>query len=290
MNKLFGHEYIFNNFIELYEKNILPNKILLSGKKGIGKSLFANHFVNHIYSNDNEIKANILIENNSHPNIFRIFKKKDKKNIEISQIRQMIEFQNRSSFNNKIKSIIIDDLEYLNDNSTNALLKSIEEPNQKVLFILINNSGRNIPDTLRSRCIEFKLFLKYKEIKLIVDNHFNDEIYHNISNDFVNYYTSPSFLIFLIEFFIENSIDYINLTIEEFIIDLIKNKYYLKNQFINENLNIFIELFFYKNINRSKKISYKIKEYFYLKLSQIKKYNLDLETFFLEFEEKLLSE
>ena len=290
MNKLFGHEYIFNNFIDLYKKKNLPNKILLSGKKGIGKSLFANHFVNHIYSNDNKIKTNILIESNSHPNIFRILKKKDKKYIEISQIRQMIEFQNRSSFNNKIKSIIIDDLEYLNDNSTNALLKSIEEPNQKVLFILINNSGRNIPDTLRSRCIEFKLFLKYKEIKLIVDNHFNDEIYHNISNDFVNYYTSPSFLIFLIEFFIENSIDYINLTIEEFIIVLIKNKYYLKNQFINENLNIFIELFFYKNINHSKKISYKIKEYFYLKLSQIKKYNLDLETFFLEFEEKLLSE
>ena len=290
MNKLFGHEYIFSNFIELYKKNILPNKILLSGRKGTGKSLFANHFVNHIYSNDNKIKENILIENNSHPNIFRIFKKKDKKNIEISQIRQMIEFQNRSSFNNKIKSIIIDDLEYLNDNSTNALLKSIEEPNQKVLFILINNSGRNIPDTLRSRCIEFKLFLKYKEIKLIIDNHFNDEIYHNISNDFVNYYTSPSFLIFLIEFFIENSIDYINLTIEEFIIVLIKNKYYLKNQFINENLNIFIELFFYKNINRSKKLSYKIKEYFYLKLFQIKKYNLDLEAFFLEFEEKLLSE
>ncbi len=151
MNKLFGHEYIFSNFIELYKKNILPNKILLSGRKGTGKSLFANHFVNHIYSNDNKIKENILIENNSHPNIFRIFKKKDKKNIEISQIRQMIEFQNRSSFNNKIKSIIIDDLEYLNDNSTNALLKTIEEPNQKVLFILINNSGRDIPDTLRSR-------------------------------------------------------------------------------------------------------------------------------------------
>jgi hypothetical protein len=97
-------------------------------------------------------------------------------------------------------------------------------------------------------------------------------------------------LIFLVKFFRENSIDYLNLTIEQFIIDLIKNKYYSKNHFINKNLNIFIELFFYKNINRSKKISYKIKEYFYLKLSLIKKYNLDLETFFLEFEEKLLNE
>ncbi len=40
MNKLFGHEYIFNNFIELYEKDILPNKILLSGKR-----VLENHYL-----------------------------------------------------------------------------------------------------------------------------------------------------------------------------------------------------------------------------------------------------
>ena len=57
-----------------------------------------------------------------------------------------------------------------------------------------------------------------------------------------------------------------------------------------EYLNLFIELFFYKNINNSKNISFKIKKYFYLKLSFVKKYNLDFESFFLEFNDKLLSE
>ena len=287
MKKLIGHEFVFNKLIGLYKNNNLPNKILLSGKKGIGKSLLANQLVNYIYSKND---SNLFIENNSHPNIFKIYKEKDKKFIEISKIREMIQFQNRSSFNNKIRSIIIDDLEYLTINSTNALLKSVEEPNENILFILINNSADKILDTLRSRCIEFKLLLKYTEIKKIVDNHFNDEIYVKISKDFKIYYNSPSFLIGLIEFLNENCVDFINLTIENFIIDLIKNKYYLKNQFIFDHLNVFVELYFYKNINRSKKIPYKIKEYFYLKLSQIKKYNLDLETFFLEFEEKLLSE
>jgi len=70
---------------------------------------------------------------------------------------------------------------------------------------------------------------------------------------------------------------------------IIKNKYYLKEQFIIDNLNLLIELFFYKNINLSKKL-FIIKDYFYFKLSQIKKFNLDLESFFLEFEEMLLSE
>ena len=287
MKKLIGHEFVFNKLIGLYKNNNLPNKILLSGKKGIGKSLLANQLVNYIYSKND---SNLFIENNSHPNIFKIYKEKDKKFIEISKIREMIQFQNRSSFNNKIRSIIIDDLEYLTINSTNALLKSVEEPNENILFILINNSADKILDTLRSRCIEFKLLLKYNEIKKIVDIYFNDEIYLKIPKDFKIYYNSPSFLIGLIEFLNENCVDFINLTIENFIIDLIKNKYYLKNQFIFDHLNVFVELYFYKNINRSKKIPYKIKEYFYLKLSQIKKYNLDLEIFFLEFEEKLLSE
>ena len=48
----------------------------------------------------------------------------------------MIKFQNNSSFNNKIKFIIIDNISDLNLNSTNALLKSIEEPNNNVLFVL----------------------------------------------------------------------------------------------------------------------------------------------------------
>ena len=62
------------------------------------------------------------------------------------------------------------------------------------------------------------------------------------------------------------------------------------DEFIKEYLNLFIELFFYKNINNSKNISFKIKKYFYLKLSFVKKYNLDFESFFLEFNDKLLSE
>ena len=71
---------------------------------------------------------------------------------------------------------------------------------------------------------------------------------------------------------------------------IIKNKIYITDEFIKEYLNLFIELFFYKNINNSKKISFKIKKYFYQKLSFVKKYNLDFESFFLEFNDKLLSE
>ena len=290
-NKIIGHNDTFNNLLNLYKLNKLPNKILLTGQKGIGKSLFVELFLNLVYSIDDK-KNNIskLIENNLHPNIFKILKKKDKKNIDITQIREMMQFQNHSSFNNKIKFIIIESIEDLNLNSANALLKSIEEPNKNLFFILTYNTGNIIPDTLRSRCIEFKLSLNIIEVKLIVNNYFNENIFDLICKDYINYYNSPSFLISLVLFLKDKNKDLNNFNIESFIYDIIKNKYYIYDSFIKNNLNIFIELFFYKNINRSKKISYKIKNYFYFKLSEIKKYNLDLETFFLEFEDKLLSE
>lgn len=302
-NKLIGYNECFLNLINLFNKNSLPNKILISGKKGIGKSLLAEHLINFIYSADEnhkydlknfeinkENKSNILFQNDSHPNIFKIYKNYEKKHIEISQIRKMIDFQNKSSFNSKIRTIFIDDVEYLNLNSTNALLKCIEEPAKNLLFILINNSEKKIPDTLKSRCIDFKLSLNLKNIKMIVNSYFNQDIYDEISNDFLIYYNSPSFIISFLNFIKDKEIDYKNLTIESFISYIIRNKSYLNSTFIYQNLNFFIELFFYKNIYLSKQITFKIKEYFYFKLSQIRKYNLDFESFFIEFEEKLLSE
>ena len=290
-NKIIGHNDTFNNLLNLYKLNKLPNKILLSGQKGIGKSLFIELFLNFVFLiDDKKNNKSKLIENNLHPNIFKILKKKDKKNIDITQIREMMQFQNHSSFNNKFKFIIIESIEDLNLNSANALLKSIEEPNKNLFFILTYNTGNIIPDTLKSRCLEFKLSLNINEVKLIVNNYFNENMYDLICKDYLNYYNSPSFLISLVLFLKDKDKDLTNFYIENFIYDIIKNKYYIYDKFIKDNLNIFIELFFYKNINRSKKISYKIKNYFYFKLTEIKKYNLDLETFFLEFEDKLLSE
>jgi len=302
-NNLLGHDNIFSHLINLYSKKILPNKIIFTGKKGVGKYLLAKHFVNYIYStqeknkynladltiNENN-KSNILFQNNSHPNIFKIYKKREKKNIEISQIREMIEFQNKSSFNNNIRTIIIDDSEYLNLNSSNALLKSIEEPHNDILFILINNIERQVLDTLKSRCINFKIILKPENIKQIVNNYFNDNLYDSISKDYLNSYNSPGFLISLIIFMKENKIDFESSKIEKLLFNIIKNKLYIKNTFIYENLSYFVELFFYKNINYSSKLSFKIKDYFYFKLAESIKYNLDLDSLFLEIEEKLLSE
>ena len=202
----------------------------------------------------------------------------------------MIKFTNQTSFNNDRRFIIIENVNLLGINSANALLKSIEEPNNKIYFILINNSELKVLETLKSRCLEFKLNLLNSEVMEIVNYHFDNDIYKDINLDFINSYNSPSFLISLVNFLESNDLSIKDSSIEDLLSYIIKHKSYTSNDFIKEYLNLFIELFFYKNINISKKISFKIKKYFYLKLSFVKKYNLDFESFFLEFNDKLLSE
>ena len=286
VNDLIGHKEYLNNLEYLYKENKLPNKILLSGHKGIGKALLVKNFLYKVFDDNN---SHVLINNNSHPNILNIKKKDDKKIIEIDQIREIIKFTNQSSFNNKSKFIIIDDVEYLNTSSSNALLKSLEEPNINVNFILVYNSNLQILDTIKSRCIEIKINLNQEYTKLIVNKYFEDNLYDNINSSLSNFYSTPKFLILLVNYLKENDLSLVDTNINFLIKNIIVNKHYNKNTFVKDNLNYIIELFFYKHINITKKISYKVKEYYYNKLFNIRKFNLDYETFFLEFEDDLLN-
>ena len=144
---LFSHDKYLLEFIELYKEKKLPTKILLSGDKGLGKSTLAFHLVNYILSIDedhpyiiNEFKINPenksykLTINGSNPNLLLVDTISEKKNIDINQIRELIVNLNKSSFNDKEKFIIIDNIETLNISSINALLKVLEEPPKKNLF------------------------------------------------------------------------------------------------------------------------------------------------------------
>ena len=83
--KLFGLDNYFLEFKKLYQNNIYPNKLLLTGPKGIGKSTLAYHFINYVLSinedfnydtenfeiqSDNTIFLTVL--NKSNPNLITI--------------------------------------------------------------------------------------------------------------------------------------------------------------------------------------------------------------------------
>ena len=299
--------YELNNnlmeLINLYEKKKLSNKILITGNKGIGKSTLVNHFINYIFSKDEDhsydLKKNSiqsenrsfkLFQNNSHPNIYNIRILDDKKNIEINQIREMINYANKSSFNDKPRFVIINNVEELNTNSLNALLKIVEEPNENLFFILIHNNNKSIQNTLKSRCIIFKIKLSFEQSISISSKILNINIYDILNEELINYYSTPGELINLINFSNKYKIDLKKNSLKELLLIIINENYYNKDRFIKNYISNLIQYYFLKMLysNKSKEINLLYNKFIQMYFN-CNKYNLNYENLFIEFKTKVLN-
>ena len=298
--QLFELDNYLLDFINLYNNHKLPNKILLSGDKGIGKSTLAFHLINYILSKDENHSYDVdnfkidlnnqsfkLINNKTNPNFTLVDIPDEKNTIDINQIRELILDLNKSSFNNKPRFVLIDNIEFLNINSINALLKIIEEPPENTYFILINNNKKILP-TLNSRCLNFKVSLSNNCSLKVINKILNDDINQHINKDLLNYYFTPGNIYKLINFANLNDYNLKDYDLKNFLKLIIKENLYKKNLIIKNIFFDLLELFFRKNnsLVHSKIIDY---SYFLKRISDTRKFNLDEESLFMEFEYKLLN-
>ena len=188
------------DFLEnLYQTKKFPKALLLTGNKGEGKFTLINHFMHNIYDKPNyDIKKNIITKggifhkqflDDIYPNIIYL-NGVTFESVKIEDIRNLKSQLFTKPINENKRFIILDDVEIFNLNSLNALLKLIEEPYKDNFFILINNNTRPILETVKSRCLEIKIFLKKDSKKNVINyllDYFNVEKIFN--EDFVN--TSP---------------------------------------------------------------------------------------------------
>jgi len=296
---LYGFKNEFNELCQLHNNSKFPNKILFSGQKGIGKSTLAFHLVNYILSEDEEYSYNLtancinennksfkLILNGTNPNFILIDVDKKKKFIDIEQIRNLIVNLKKSTFNQKKRFVLIDNIELLNINSINALLKILEEPNKNVNFILISNNKRILP-TLTSRCINFKLSLSFDKTLDICQKLLGKNIYELVNKDIIDYYLTPGKIFFLINFFNQENIDLAKYKLKDLINLIISKNYYKNDLTIKFILYELIELFLFKKIPVK---SFEFYSYFLNQINKVKRFNLDEETLFIEFKSELINE
>lgn len=298
---LFSHREEFQKLINLYKNNNLPNKILFSGEKGIGKCTLAYHLINYILSSNEDFiydldnlkiipdnKSFKLVQNKSNPNFILVDIQEEKKNIDISQIRNLILTLNKSSFNTKPRFVLIDNIELLNINAVNALLKILEEPNDNINFILINNNKRILP-TLKSRCLNFKIQLTSKQSIEIANKILNNNYNEFLNEDLVNDYSTPGEILNLIDFASKNDIDLIETNLKDFIKKIIMEKLYKKNNSIKNLIYSLMEFYFRKNVSVTNIKLINSYSYFLKKIENTKTFNLDEETLFMEFEDSILN-
>ena len=228
-----------------------------------------------------------LIKNNSSPNLYLVDIHNDKKNIEINQIRELISFCNKSSLNNKPRFILIDNIESMNLNSNNALLRTLEEPNDNIYFILINNSNKLLP-TINSRCLNFKINLSQKEYMSVFNKITKKNINELIHSNLISHYFTTGDFIDLYDFSIKNNISLINITLKEFLLKIIDGNYY-KKEILNLNLiYTFIQMYILKNINTYN--NYELYTKFIKSIENIRRFNLDIESLFIQFRHQLTND
>jgi len=196
---LYGHDDLFKKLSNLFEKKKLPNKIIFNGSDGVGKATFIYHLINYILSNKEndayDIDAKEIIENNkSYLNLinninfnFKHLKVDDyKKIISIDETREIINFFNKSSINNKPKIFFLEGAENLNKNSSNSILKILEELPENNYFFISYLENKFLLETIKSRCFNCRLFINSKENiiikeKLMTQFNTNNTIIKNLT-------------------------------------------------------------------------------------------------------------
>ena len=173
-DQITGNERVKNLLRRMLDEQRVPGALLFSGEEGIGKKLFAFELaralncrsrvgneacgtckdckritrINYPTSDDPEEKRRIFWTD--HPDVG--FVQAPTRLFHVIQMREIEREVNNHPYEGKARVFVIDDVDKFNDQSANALLKTLEEPSPASHLILITARPAMLLPTIRSRC------------------------------------------------------------------------------------------------------------------------------------------
>ena len=178
--KILGNQIQIDLIKNLIEKKQFPNSLILSGQKGIGKSLIAKNTAFCLIGCIKLDELTFIKELTSHNILFickdNLDEKKQSKQLmyrdDISHISSFFKTKNES---HSKRVCIIDAIDDLSLDAINSLLKIIEEPNINNHFILISHDNKKLLPTIKSRSFQIK-FNNFKKSDFLSVLHEIDDL------------------------------------------------------------------------------------------------------------------
>ena len=167
---IIGNENIKGLLITSIKTNNLVHSYMFVGPDGIGKKLFAEVFSKMILCENQSDSCNscsscIRFNSNNHPD-FTIVDSEDGKSIKIGQIRLLQEKIAEKPIVSNKKVYIINNADLMNTEAQNCLLKTLEEPPEYAVLILVLSNESKLLNTIKSRCTKI-LFNKLTDSELL---------------------------------------------------------------------------------------------------------------------------
>ena len=169
---LMGHQKQWQFLKKSFKLGRIPHGLLFQGQEKLGKKTFALEFIKLVNCQNNEISARPCqkciscqeIEKRIHPDFILV--EPLKKEIQISQIRDLGLRLASKPYLASFKSIIIDQAHLMSPEAQSCFLKTLEEPKGKTLLILITEYPKSLLPTILSRVQKIKFYpVKKTDIK-----------------------------------------------------------------------------------------------------------------------------
>jgi len=166
---IIGNQKTIKLLDRIAESGKIAGAYLFLGPESVGKFSAALEFANKIIGKGGTINADLIVVAPEIEEIKGVLKKRD---IKIEAIRDLQHKLSLTATGGKYKVVIIDEAQRLNKSAQNALLKTLEEPNEQVVLILNCQNADKLLPTIASRCqkINFGLASDVEIAKIIPEN------------------------------------------------------------------------------------------------------------------------
>ena len=183
--KLIGNDKIKEELADTIKSNNVSHSYLFAGPDGIGKKLFAKEFAKACLCLSEEKPCSkcsscVKFDGENNPDYKEIGP--DGNSIKIAQIRELQERIYEKPIDSSKKVIVIDDSDKMTEEAQNGLLKTLEEPPEYAIIILIATNENKLLNTVKSRClkISFSAIADSEVKKYILQNNIIESPSENI--------------------------------------------------------------------------------------------------------------